>query len=121
VIGGAGQDRMNGGWGNDTFFFGRGHNADKIEDFGRDIPGGNNDVIALDPSIDTYFVFAESAGIRIVTVDDGVKQGSITLLGVDADEWASWGGNTDYGVAQSGEMLGANNTLLIDFNAMLIA
>ena len=40
---------MNGGWGNDTFFFGRGHNADKIEDFGRDIPGGNNDVIALDP------------------------------------------------------------------------
>ena len=115
VVGGRGEDLLNGGWGNDNFFFGRQHGADKVQDFGHDFGTGNFDVIALDSSIDAYFVFSEAAGIKIVTVDDGLKQGSITLQGVTADQWTSWGG--EFGPnAYTGDM-----GTLIDYGATLIA
>jgi Ca2+-binding RTX toxin-like protein len=115
VIGGGGDDLINSGWGSDTLFFGRQHGADKVQDFDR--VAGNNDVIAFEASIDSYFVVAETAGVRIVSVDDGVKQGSITLLGVTAAEWTSWGGALGH---QTTDMGPAGNPL-IDLDHSLIA
>jgi hypothetical protein len=111
---GRGNDIANSGWGNDTLYFGPQHGADRVQDFSRTV--GNNDVIALDESIDTYFVFAESSGIRVVTVDyqdptGDLKQGSILLSGVTAQEWTNWGGQ--YGeTAFTGDMGPIGNPLI---------
>jgi hypothetical protein len=111
---GRGNDIANSGWGNDTLYFGPQHGADRVQDFSR--AAGNTDVIALDESIDTYFVFAEASGIRVVTVDyqdptGDLKQGSILLSGVTAQQWTNWGGQ--YGqTAFTGDMGPIGNPLI---------
>jgi Ca2+-binding RTX toxin-like protein len=90
INGGLGNDILNGGKGFDTFFFGRLHDADVIEDF------GPLDTIDLGDGIDLYFTTEVASGVRIATVDldytADLVQGSIILNGVTVDEWVSWGG-----------------------------
>jgi hypothetical protein len=94
IIGGGGNDILNGGGGNDTFCFAFQHEADIIQDFRQIL--GNRDVIALGGGIDGYVVTVEWNGIRIATIDwdypADYVQGSITLTGVSATQWRSWGG-----------------------------
>ncbi len=69
-------------------------NPDRILDFTHsNFSIQNNDILDFQKPITAYYVDHVFEGIRIVTAEGQLKEGSILLSGVSSAQWLSWHGS----------------------------